>query len=222
MASKVWFMGNRSYSPATSYVAYMLEVFDAANFQEMIKPNDVVAIKLHCGEWNNTAYLRPVYARVLADKIKSLGGRPFVTDTTTLTYNTFPGRATELDMRITAERNGYTSEALGCPFIVADGYLGTDDVTIDLPEGYILKEAMIAQAIAQADVMIALTHFKGHPMGVVGGALKNLGIGAQSKRGKYNVHMGGHPQYGLGPATEFHPERCKGQKECPIWELCND
>jgi uncharacterized Fe-S center protein len=125
-------------------------------------------------------------------------------------------------MRITAERNGYTSEALGCPFIVADGYLGTDDVTIDLPEGYILKEAMIAQAIAQADVMIALTHFKGHPMGVVGGALKNLGIGAQSKRGKYNVHMGGHPQYGLGPATEFHPERCKGQKECPIWELCND
>jgi uncharacterized Fe-S center protein len=56
----------------------------------------------------------------------------------------------------------------------------------------------------------------------VGGALKNLGIGAQSKRGKYNVHMGGHPTYGLGAATDFHPERCKGKNECPRWELCND
>lgn len=222
MASKVWYMGHRSTSPMTSYVATMLELFEAAGFQEMIKPHDVVAIKLHCGEWNNTAYLRPVYARALADKIKSLGGRPFVTDTTTLTYNPNPGRSTELDMRFTAERNGYTSEALGCPFIVADGWNGTDDVCIDLPEGYILKEAFIAKAIAFADVLIALTHFKGHPLGVVGGALKNLGIGAQSKRGKYNVHMGGHPKYGLGATTEFHPERCKGKNECPIWEKCDD
>jgi uncharacterized Fe-S center protein len=198
----------------------MVELFEAAGFQEMIKPHDVVAIKLHCGEWNNTAYLRPVYARALADKIKSLGGRPFVTDTTTLTYNPNPGRSTELDMRITAERNGYTSEALGCSFIVADGWSGTDDVRIDLPEGYILKEAFIAKAIALADVLIVLTHFKGHPLGVVGGTLKNLGIGAQSKRGKHNVHMGGHPKYGLGATTDFHPERCKGKNECPIWERC--
>ena len=222
MASKVWHMGHRSTSPMTSYVASMLELFDSAGFQEMIKPHDVVAIKLHCGEWNNTAYLRPVYARALADKIKGLGGRPFVTDTTTLTYNPNPGRSTELDMRFTAERNGYTSEALGCPFIVADGWNGTDDVCIDLPEGYILKEAFIAKAIAHADVLIALTHFKGHPLGVVGGALKNLGIGAQSKRGKYNVHMGGHPKYGMGATTDFHPERCKGKNECPTWERCND
>jgi len=220
MTSKVWHVGNRSTSPNTSYVASMVELFEAAGFQEMIKPHDVVAIKLHCGEWNNTAYLRPVYARALADKIKSLGGRPFVTDTTTLTYNPNPGRSTELDMRITAERNGYTSEALGCSFIVADGWSGTDDVRIDLPEGYILKEAFIAKAIALADVLIVLTHFKGHPLGVVGGTLKNLGIGAQSKRGKHNVHMGGHPKYGLGATTDFHPERCKGKNECPIWERC--
>ncbi len=222
MASKVWYAGNRSYSPATSYVADMLEVFEAAELDKLIKPNDVVAIKLHCGEWNNTAYLRPVYARTLADKIKSLGGRPFVTDTTTLNYNPYPARVTELDMRFTAERNGYTSEALGCPFIVADGWMGTDDVHIDLPEGYILKEAFIAKAVAHADVLITLTHFKGHPMGVIGGALKNLGIGAQSKRGKYNVHLGGHPAYGMGATTEFHPERCKGKNECPTWKLCRD
>jgi len=82
---------------------------------------------------------------------------------------------------VTAERNGYNSATLGCPFIYADGFMGTDDLRVDLPQGYILKEAYIAEAIAAADVLITLTHFKGHPEGVIGGAIKNLGIGAQSK-----------------------------------------
>ena len=222
MVSKVYSTGleGRSYSPDTGLVPQMLTVFEAAGFSGMITPGDTVAIKLHCGEWNNTAYLRPVYARAAADRIKALGGRPFVCDTTTLTYSTQASRATALDLLTTAERNGYTSATLGCPFIVADGFNGTDDMRVSLPEGFILKEAYIAKAIALADVLIALTHFKGHPMGIIGGSIKNLGIGAQSKRGKYNVHMGGHPNYGLAVATTFHPERCEGRKGCPEWEIC--
>ena len=184
MASNVYYMDGRSNSLQTSMVSKMLSVFDAAGFDDLIEPGNVVAIKLHCGEWNNTAYLRPVYARALADRIKGLGGRPFVCDTTTLPYFVYPSRASELDIRVTAERNGYTDAALGCPFVVADGWLGTSDYRVDLPEGFLLKEAYIAQAIAHADVLITLTHFKGHPSGVVGGSIKNLGIGAQSKRGK--------------------------------------
>ena len=222
MASKVYIgsAGGRSHSSDTGLVPQMMAVFEAAGFAELIEPGDAVAIKLHCGEWNNTAYLRPVYARTLADRIKALGGRPFVCDTTTLTYATASSRATGLDILMTAERNGYNSGTLGCPFIVADGYNGTDDLRVDLPEGFILKEAYVAKAIALADVLIALTHFKGHPLGVIGGSIKNLGIGAQSKRGKFNVHMGGHPRYGLGAATDFHPERCKGRDGCAQWEQC--
>ena len=217
MASKVYFMDGRSHSLQTGLVPKMLTVFEAAGFDSLIKPGDMVAIKLHCGEWNNTAYLRPVYARALADRVKSLGGRPFVCDTTTLPYNVHASRATMLDILATAERNGYTSAALGCPFICADGFIGTDDYRIDLPEGYILKEAYIATSIAAADVLIALTHFKGHPMGIVGGAIKNLGIGAQSKRGKFNVHLGGHPKYSLGAAAVFHPEQYGGRRADPNW-----
>jgi uncharacterized Fe-S center protein len=165
MASKVWYMNARSESPQTGLVAKMLTVFDAAGFEQLIKPGDIVAIKIHCGEYNNTAYLRPVYPRAIADKVKELGGRPFVCDTTTLTYSPHASRATELDLLMTAERNGFTSAALGCPFIVADGFIGTSDYRVDLPEGYILKEAYVAQAIAAADVLITLTHFKGHPPG---------------------------------------------------------
>ncbi len=209
MTSKVYYMNARSSSLETGLVPKMLTVFEAAGFDNLIKPNDVVAIKTHCGEWNNTGYLRPVYARALVDRIKDLGGRPFVCDTTTLPYNPYASRATELDFLTTAERNGYTSAVLGCPFICADGFMGTDDLRVDLPEGYILKEAFIATAIAAADVLITLSHFKGHAAGVIGGAVKNLGIGAQSKRGKFNVHMGGHPRYGYA-AAEFHPEKFKG------------
>ena len=220
--SKVYYMDAHSESTETSLVAKMLTVFDAAELDKMIKPNDIVAIKIHCGEWNNTAYLRPVYARALADRVKELGGRPFVCDTTTSTYSPWGSRSSELDILLTAERNGYTSATLGCPFICADGFIGTSDFRVDLPEGYLLKEAYVAQGIAAADVLIALTHFKGHAMGVIGGALKNLGIGAQSKRGKLNVHMGGHPNYGLGAAANFHPEAFKGKAETPDWEILED
>jgi uncharacterized protein len=217
MSSKVFYMDGRSSSLQTGLVPKMLTVFEAAGLDKLIKPNDTVAIKLHCGEWNNSSYLRPVYARTLADKIKELGGRPFVCDTTTLPYAPYASRVSALDLQLTAERNGYSSAVLGCPFICADGYSGTDDFRVEIPEGYILKEAYIANAIASADVLIVLTHFKGHPQGVVGGAIKNLGIGAQSKRGKFNVHMGGHPQYGLG-AMPFHPENYGGKKEDEDWQ----
>ncbi len=220
--SQVYYMDGHSENTETSLVSKMLTVFDAAKLDELISPNDIVAIKVHCGEWNNTAYLRPVYARALADRIKELGGRPFVCDTTTSTYSPWGSRSSELDIMITAERNGYSSATLGCPFICADGFIGTSDYRVDLPEGYLLKEAYVAQAIAAADALITLTHFKGHGMGVIGGALKNLGIGGQSKRGKLNVHMGGHPKYGFGAAGVFHPENFKGKAETPDWEIIED
>ena len=101
--SNVYYMDAHSETPETALAAKLITVFDAAGLDELIKPNDVVAIKVHCGEWNNSAYLRPVYARTLADRIKELGGRPFVCDTTTQTYAPYGSRATELDLLLTHE-----------------------------------------------------------------------------------------------------------------------
>ena len=206
MGSKVWTMDRRSLSADTGFVPQTGSLFDTAGFDQLIKPGDQVAIKIHCGEWNNTAYLRPVYARTIVDKVKELGGRPFVTATCTMPYAPPAARSLAPDLMLTAERNGFSSATLGAPFIAADGFAGTDDLRVPLPEGYILQEAFIAKAIALADVMIVLTHFKGHPMGVIGGAIKNLGIGCQSKRGKFNVHMGRHPEYGFHNQVTWHPE----------------
>jgi uncharacterized protein len=218
--AKVYFMDDRSQSNQTSLVAKMLTLFDAAGFGDMIKPNDVVAIKLHMGEYNNTAYIRPVYVRALADKIKSLGGEPMVVDTTTLPYFTYASRVTALDHYKTIARNGFSPSTVGCPIVIADGFIGTDDVRVDLPEGFILKEQYVGTGIALADVMILLSHFKGHPMGTFGGAIKNMGVGCASKRGKLNLHLGGHPKYGL-KSRPYLPERCIG-KQCPTWEICDN
>jgi uncharacterized Fe-S center protein len=218
--SKVYFMNDRAQSTQSSLVAKMLTLFDVAGFEKIINKGDTVAIKLHMGEYNNTAYLRPVYVRALADKVKSLGGEPMVVDTTTLTYLPFASRASAPDYLKTAARNGFTNESVGCPIIIADGYIGTDDMRIDLPEGFFLKEQYVATGIALADSMIALTHFKGHPMGTYGGAIKNIGVGCASKRGKLNLHLGKHPKYGLN-TRPFATQRCMGA-ECPIQEVCKN
>jgi len=211
-------MDDRSESTTTSLVAKALHLFDVAGLSECIDKGDYVAVKLHMGEWNNTAYLRPVYVRAIVDKIKELGGRPFVVDTTTLPYAPFCYRTNAWDHYMTIERNGFNSGTVGCPVIIGDGFLGTDDVRVDLPEGYLLKEQYVATAIACADAMIVLTHFKGHPMGVFGGSIKNIGVGCASKRGKYNLHLSLHPTLGLQVLSYF-PQYCAG-RECPKWEVC--
>jgi uncharacterized Fe-S center protein len=94
MASKVYFMDDRAKAIQDSLVAKMLTVFEAAELQNTIGPSDLVAIKVHMGEYNNTAYLRPVYVRALVDKVKELGGEPMVVDTTTLPYAPFAFRTT--------------------------------------------------------------------------------------------------------------------------------
>ncbi|MBW1682739.1 MAG: DUF362 domain-containing protein [Deltaproteobacteria bacterium] len=216
--AEVYYMNDRSSSIETSLVAKMLTLFDAAGFEKLVNPGDVVAIKLHMGEFNNTAYLRPVYVRALVEKIRSLGGDPMVVDTTTLPYWPFSSRVTALEYLKTVARNGFTQSTCGAPIVIADGFIGTDDVKVDLPEGYILQEQYIATGIALADSMIALTHFKGHPMGVFGGAMKNIGVGCASKRGKLCLHLGGHPRYGV-KTRHWMPERC-AKEECPDYQMC--
>jgi uncharacterized Fe-S center protein len=144
------------------------------------------------GEWFNSAYLRPILVRVIADKVKEMGGRPFVTDTTTAPYYFYGSRSTADLYLETAARNGFTAETMGCPIIISDGMYGTDDVTVDIPDGLLLKEGFLARGIADADSVIVVSHFKGHGSGVYGGSIKNVAIGCSSKRGKFNVHLCTH------------------------------
>ena len=80
------------------------------------------AIKLHFGEYGNLAFLRPNYAKVMADLVKECGGRPFLTDCNTLYVGS---RKNALDHIETAYMNGFTPYATGCQVLIGDGLKGT-------------------------------------------------------------------------------------------------
>lgn len=161
------------------------------------------AIKMHFGEPGNLAFLRPNYAKTVADVIKELGGKPFLTDCNTLYVG---GRKNALDHISSAYLNGFSPFSTGCHVIIADGLKGTDDVLVPVEGGEYVKEAKIGRAIMDADVFISLTHFKGHEATGFGGALKNMGMGCGSRAGKMEMHSAGKPHVAR--------ELCVGCKMC--------
>ena len=174
-----------------------------------------VAIKMHFGELGNISYLRPNYAKAIVDVVKSLGGKPFLTDCNTM----YPGsRKNALEHLECAWENGFTPLSVGCPIIIGDGLKGTDDIEVPVNGGKYVKNAKIGRAIMDADVFISLTHFKGHEMTGFGGAIKNIGMGCGSRAGKTEQHSSGTP---------FIDENlCRGcrrcQKECANGGLVYD
>jgi uncharacterized Fe-S center protein len=220
MKSKVYFMDDRYKALSSSIPAKAMQLFDHAGLGECFKPGDSVAIKCHMGEWFNTGYLRPILIRVIVDKVKELGGKPFVTDTTTAPYYFYGARCTADFYLENAARNGFTAATMGCPIIISDGMYGTDDIRVDLPDGLLLKEGYLARGIADADSMLVVSHFKGHGNGVYGGSIKNVAIGCSSKRGKFNVHLCTHQKVGWN-GWSFDGKKCRGE-ECPNHVVCNN
>lgn len=149
-----------------------------------------VAIKIHFGEPGNLSFLRPNFAKVVAEKVKSLGGKPFLTDCSTLYVGR---RKNALDHLDAANENGFNPTTCGCQVIIADGLNGADETKVPVIGGELVKEAKIGTAIMEADIVISLNHFKGHEGAGFGGAMKNLGMGCGSRAGKMEQHNEGKP-----------------------------
>jgi uncharacterized Fe-S center protein len=160
-----------------------------AGIQEIEFANKYAAIKIHFGELGNLAFLRPNYAKVVVDVIKESGGKAFLTDCNTLYVGS---RKNALDHLDTAYENGYSPFTTGCHVLIADGLKGTDDVLVPF-DGTYVKEAKVGRAIMDADIIISLTHFKGHEATGFGGTLKNIGMGGGSRAGKMEMHCDGKP-----------------------------
>jgi len=160
-----------------------------AGMKEIDFEDKYAAIKIHFGEYGNLAFLRPNYAKVVADIVKEMGGKPFLTDCNTLYVGS---RKNALDHLETAYANGFSPFSTGCHVIIGDGLKGTDEALVPI-DGEYVKEAKIGQAVMDADIFISLTHFKGHEATGFGGALKNIGMGCGSRAGKMEMHNQGKP-----------------------------
>ena len=166
------------------------KLMKAAGMDQIDFQGKYVAIKIHFGELGNLAFLRPNFARYVADYVKELGGYPFLTDCNTLYVG---GRKHALELLESAYTNGYNPFTLGCHILIADGLKGTDEIYVPVEGGTYVKEAKIGRAVMDADIVISLNHFKGHECTGFGGALKNLGMGSGSRAGKMEMHSAGKP-----------------------------
>jgi len=155
------------------------KLYEKAGTFNGIEKDDLVAVKLHVGELGNPSYIQPFFVHHIIQKIKAVGGKPFLTDSNTYYY---AQRHNAYDHIQTALMNGFNM----APFIAADG-LKSENSRLVKTRG-ILKEIQVAGTIAEADAMVVVSHCKGHELSGFGGAIKNLAMGCTSRAGKLLQH----------------------------------
>lgn len=140
-----------------------------------------VATKLHSGEVGNQNFLKPDFWKPIIDHVNG----------TVVECNTaYEGQrnTTEKHLR-TLSKHGW-SEHFKVDLLDAEG----PDLELAIPDGKVIKKNYIGKDIVNYDSMLVLSHFKGHPMGGYGGALKQLSIGVASSYGKAYIHGAGEPE----------------------------
>ena len=143
-----------------------------------VKLEGKIAVKLHSGEEGNQNYLRPEFAKAIVEKVNG----------TVVECNTaYEGARNTTDKhKKLMEKHGWT-KYFDVDIMDAEG----PDKVLEIPNGKVIKEDYVGKNIDNYDSMLVLSHFKGHPMGGYGGALKQLSIGVASSAGKAWIHTAG-------------------------------
>ena len=139
-----------------------------------------VAVKVHSGEVGNQNFLKPEFWRPVIDEVKG----------TVVECNTAysGGRDTTEKHLKTIDKHGWN--VFDFDLLDAEG----PDLELTIPKGKIIKKNYVGKNLEKYDSLLVLSHFKGHPMGGYGGALKQLSIGIASSNGKAYIHGAGDPK----------------------------
>ncbi|MEO0142922.1 MAG: DUF362 domain-containing protein [candidate division WOR-3 bacterium] len=161
-----------------NYLKMLERLVEVSGGMNIVDKGSLVAVKVHFGEDGNLNFVNPLYIRIITDLVKKAGGRPFLTDTTTL----YSGRRFKGDTHIELAKEHHFDFA---PIIIGDGIFGD--------EYFEVNGSKIALVFKNVDTMICISHFKGHMVTGFGAALKNLGMGCAAKGGKLSLHSRSHP-----------------------------
>jgi len=183
MAERVYFADVRAGMRENLHTK-LERLINNAGLTDIIRPGGLVAIKMHFGEKGGHAYIRPTFVRRIVDQVKAAGGKPFLTDSSTL----YPGERKEAVSALTcAIENGFAYAVVNAPLIMSDGLRGHSARRVAVP-GELLGAVDIGLEILEADTLIVLSHFKCHELTGFGGAIKNLAMGCSSREGKLEQH----------------------------------
>lgn len=201
MSSKVYFMDFRA-NVQENIMAKLQRLLRSAGLSDVVHQRDLVALKVHFGEMGNAAFIRPIYLRTVVAAVKQAGGVPFLTDANTLYAGT---RSDAPHHLTTAIQNGFAYAVVEAPLVIADGMRGKSQALVPV-YGKHFESVYIGKEIFEADALISVAHFKGHELSGFGGALKNVGMGCASRKGKLAMHSTVSPQ--------IKAENCIGCGEC--------
>ena len=152
----------------------VVKVFKELNID--LKGN--VAVKVHSGERGNQNYLKPLFMKPIIDYVNG----------TVVECNTAYDGARDT----TEKHEKLLEEHEWSKYFNVDIMDSESDIVLDIPNGKVIKKNYVGSHINNYDSMLVLSHFKGHPMGGYGGALKQLSIGVASSKGKRYIHCCGN------------------------------
>ena len=205
MKKKVFFIPASTTENLETIHQKIILLFEKANLVNCFEAEDFIAIKTHFGEDGNTTHIPANYFPPLVDKLKNLGCKPFLTDTCVLYASERSDAVKHLHL---AEKHGFTVEQTGAPIVIADGLRGSNETEVKIP-GELFSEVSIATEAVTANAMIVTTHVTGHIASGIGGAIKNIGMGLASRKGKLRQHSSVKPSIN-GP-------KCTGCGSCLLW-----
>ena len=205
MKEKVFFLKMTDNEDDTIVCSKLEKAIKEKNLFSFIEPKDMVAIKTHFGEKKTKGYVRPLYFKMMGEIAKQKQGIPFLTETSTLYRGPRTNAVEHIEF---AYEHGFTFQDTGLPIIMSDGLLGDEEILVKIP-GKLYQQVNIASLIVKTQALILVSHFTGHLITGFGGALKNMGMGCSSRRGKLIQHSTAKPS--------IVKKKCTGCGECLKW-----
>ncbi|MFH2107232.1 MAG: DUF362 domain-containing protein [Chrysiogenia bacterium] len=189
MKEKVYFIPGVDNESDESICAKLEKAIMANNLFSFVQANDMVAFKTHFGEEKTQGYVRPLNFKMMGDLLKQRRALPFLTDTATLYSGMRNQAVSHIEL---AQRHGFGFERTGLPLIMADGLIGDEELEVPIP-GRLYSKVKIASLIVKTQALVVVSHFTGHLASGFGAALKNMGMGCASRRGKLVQHSTATP-----------------------------
>jgi len=178
-------------------------LIDASGVLGFLKKDDYTGIKIHFGEEGNTGHIKAEWLKGLVERLRAVTNNIFFTDTNVLYKQS--KRTNAVDHLKLAYSHGFSFQNMNVPVIIADGLWGRNYTDVEISKKR-FSRVKVASDITDCDSLLALTHITGHIMTGFAGAIKNLGMGCASRRGKFEQHCGMVP--------DFNPGECSGCGLC--------
>jgi len=202
MKSKVYFIPVKESESIPAVSAKTKHLLEESRVLSFIAKGANVAVKMHFGEEGNAGFVKPEHVRVICEGISAKGASAVLADANTL----YRGQRTNTkDHLVIAAAHGFTKKNTGVEVIIPND--SQEENTIDIQiNGKFIKTAKLVRLFIDADAIVAISHFKGHLMTGFGGALKNLGMGCATRKGKLMQHA--------EVAPVVYKKKCTGCGEC--------